>query len=211
MRLIRRFVPADSVLDYGCGTGVFLAAAVEAGFTANVGADISADGLRLARQNLDDSVTLIHMPYRQLPERRFAVISLMDSLSAIPDARATLLNLKERHLADGGVLVVRTPDIPASYFTTVKALSWLLGRKQASRLLFADSRYALFDAAALQRFLEAAGFETVYRELREDYAAPAVMVRAPTAWLWVLLRRLLRRRSICVIARARSAGSDMTR
>lgn len=116
VRMIRRFVPGGSVLDFGCGTGILLAAAVEADFTANVGADTSADGLRLARQNVNDSVTLVHLPHERLPERRFEVIALMDTLSAIPEARATLLDLRNRYLADAGVLVIRTPDIPHSYF-----------------------------------------------------------------------------------------------
>jgi SAM-dependent methyltransferase len=201
VRMIRRFVPGGSVLDIGCGTGIFLAAAVDGGFTANVGADTSADGLRLARQNVDDSVTLVHLPHERLPDRKFEVIALMDTLSAIPDARATLLDLRSNYLADGGVLVVRTPDIPYSYFLTVKGLSWFLGKKHGIRLMFADARYALFDVAVLRRFLRSLRFETIFLDLSLDYHGPAVRGRKPTDYFWWLLRRILRRRSIFVIAR----------
>jgi SAM-dependent methyltransferase len=202
VRIIRQFVPGGSVLDFGCGTGIFLAAAVEAGFTANVGADTSADGLRLARQNVDDSVTLLHLPQERLPERRFEVIALMDTLSAIPEARGTLLDLKNRYLADAGVLVIRTPDITYSYFLTVKVFSWFVGKKHGIRLTFADSRYALFDVAALRRFLESTGFETVFSDLGPDYHGPAIRGWSPMEYFWWLVRRVLRRRSIFVIARS---------
>jgi 2-polyprenyl-3-methyl-5-hydroxy-6-metoxy-1,4-benzoquinol methylase len=211
MRVIKCFQTKGSVLDYGCGTGIFLVAAAEAGFTANVGADTSRDGLRLAKQNVNASVTLIHLPSERLPDRKFEVISFMDTISAIPEAYITMSKLVDRHLSEEGVLAIRTPNITHSYFLTVKVLSWFLGKKYASKLMFADSRHTLFDVATLERFLKAIGFEVVFLECRRDYFVPIAKVKRLRGYCWRFLRWVLRRRSIFVVARARLHADSASR
>jgi hypothetical protein len=131
----------------------------------------------------------------------------MDTLSAVPDARATLFNLASQYLADEGVVVIRTPHVGPSYFTLVKVLSFLLGKKQASRLMFAASRYALFDIELLRRLLTSLGLQIVFVEIGRDYAVShkAKGIAGP---FWVILWRLLHRPSILVIARAKSRAFE---
>jgi len=203
--VICQFTQGDSILDYGCGAGVFLMAARESGFSNNVGADTSSDGLRLARKNLGEGVALIHLPSERLPERKFQVIALMDTISAVPDARTTLANLVERYLDDAGVVAIRTPEVRPSYFRVVKLLSFLLGKKQASRLMFAESRYALFDVASLRRLLISLGLTVVFLEIGSDYAVTrkAKGIAGP---FWAILWRSLHRPSVLVIARAKPSA-----
>ena len=211
LRIIRRHAPRASILDYGCGTGVFLVAAHEAGFVEVAGADISADALKCARDNLQDRARLIDLNRDALPSGRFAVIALLDALSALPDARTVLERLRDRHLAEGGLVAIRTPHIPPAYFAVVRALALLIGKKQASRLLFAENRYALFDVDSLQRFLEALGFEPVFVEIGQDYPRLDGPKNSWSDHVWVTLHRILRRPTIFVLARVRAKGTGASK
>lgn len=174
-RLIDKISPivsAGSVLDYGCGTGIFLQAAAEAGYANNVGADISPHALEIGSHRNLQETRWINLGFEKLPNHKFDIITLMDSISHVPDARATLQMLRDEYLAEGGVLAVRTPHIPPVYFSRIVALSSLIGKRNASSLLFARSRYALFDGASLQRFLESLDFNIAYEERSGEYKNP---------------------------------------
>ena len=204
MDVIRSIAPGGSVLDYGCGTGIFLRAAIEHGHARSVGADVSIDGLRIARRNVGDDVQLVHLPTERLPERQFEVIALMDALSALRNPREIVMELRDRHLAENGVLVIRTPCLPPSYFRGAALLSKAVGRKHGSSLMFAKARYMLFDTRSLRRFVESLGFAVVNLMLRREHPHP---LRFDTigGFLQTLLLRLFyaRMQSIFLIARVK--------
>jgi 2-polyprenyl-3-methyl-5-hydroxy-6-metoxy-1,4-benzoquinol methylase len=205
---IVRYVPSGSVLDYGCGPGFFLRAMRERGFRANVGADVSRDALALARAHVGEGDQLVHLRSECLPDRRFDVIALMDSISHIADPRETLERLRDRHLEAGGVLVIRTPDIPDSYYYRILALSRLLGPRRTSSLLFARARYVLFDRSILSRYLHDLGFVVVH-ESRVADRPPLLATGSLSGVAKNLAQRFLQAgiHSVLVVARAEGATS----
>lgn len=202
---ISKLISKGSVLDYGCGTGILLRTAAELGFTENVGADVSLDGLRFTRERLGDSVQLVHLPDESLPDRRFEVITLMDSLSAIRNPKETVLALKERHLAKNGIIVVRTPDLRSSYFRRTAFLSKFVGTKYGSSLMFAKARYALFGPTTLRRFVESLGLTVLTTTSRPEYRHP-IHTDSVGELVQTLLLRIYysRARSIFLVAGANS-------
>jgi len=203
--LLRRYGAAQSLLDYGCGTGMLLLAAQEAGLSPLVGADVSEAGLARASANLDPSVQLVDLTSDALPARKFDAITLVDSISALSGMPAALERLCNDHLAEDGLLAIRTPSIPPSYVAVVRCLALFIGAKQASRFLFAENRYALFDSQALERLLARLGFMPVHMEIVADYPAPQTKVDRLADRALAALRRVLRRPILFMIAQRRSS------
>lgn len=204
LKLLKRFAPAGSILDYGCGTGAFLEAAREAGYTGNVGADVSRDALVIAKERVAPDDGLIHLPSEPLPKKRFEAITLMDSISHIRDLRGTLERLRDRNLARDGVLLIRTPDIPDSYFATVSILSRVIGKRTASNLLHARARHVLFNSETLRRYIESLGLEVLLLDHVRDYLAPLRSLSINQALRTLVIRALnARTRPMIVIARQR--------
>ena len=204
MEIIGSIVPRGSVLDYGCGNGIFLRVAAEYGHAQNVGADVSRDGLRIGKQNVEDTVQLVHLPTEDLPDRQFEIVALIDSLSAIRNPRDTVLTLKNQHLMRNGVLVIRTPHLPPSYFRAVVMLSRIIGPRYGSNLMFTKVRYILFNMISLKRFVESLGFVVVDLRLTRDYFHP-LRFDTITSFLKTSALRLFywKRRSIFLIAQVK--------
>lgn len=205
--LISRFASSGSVLDYGCGSGVFLEALAEEGFIDNVGADVSEDALQFVLRRQGDCVTTVQLGVESIPDRRFQIISLMDSISHIPNLRDVMVELVDRHLADDGVVVVRTPDIVPTYFHIVCALVPMIGAKRASNLMFANARYVLFERASIRRYLESLHLQVVHEELIPDYR-PLFTGGSPLALMRTLSLRVLNAqvKTVFVIAKRTNAG-----
>jgi SAM-dependent methyltransferase len=99
-----------TLLDYGCGTGEFLSAAVSRGWT---GAGLEPDsGAREQarnnyRLNVEDPDAL-----KRLPDGQFGAITLWHVLEHVHDLQETLAELK-RCLASNGSLIIAVPNAEA--------------------------------------------------------------------------------------------------
>lgn len=201
LRRIRDVVPAGSLLDYGCGTGVFLrVAAEEFGYRANVGVDVSGAALTIARESTDGDVDWVHLPHQAVPERKFEVVCFMNSLAGLKDARQIVETIRDRHLAPGGALVIRTPDIPSRYLRRVTRWAPILGPTLTAAFVFGKARHLLFDHDTLTRFLGNLGFDLVSVELRPEHPIPIRFDSVSGAAKSFALRRLQVRHSILAIA-----------
>jgi 2-polyprenyl-3-methyl-5-hydroxy-6-metoxy-1,4-benzoquinol methylase len=96
-----------TLLDYGCGTGEFLAAAKEEGWIC-AGLEPDDDARKLAQEN--HSLNVDHpMHLKDLPIGQFGAITLWHVLEHVHDLRETVDQLKTR-LSSKGVLVIAVPN-----------------------------------------------------------------------------------------------------
>jgi SAM-dependent methyltransferase len=106
-----QLTPADSLLDVGCGGGVFLRRALETGCGA-VGVDHSQDMVHLARLTTEGRAPIVHASADRLPFERasFTAVSSIVAFLFFPDPVAALQEF--RRVVDperGRIAVFTTP------------------------------------------------------------------------------------------------------
>lgn len=110
-RLVRFLPPAGSVLEVGCGHGLFSTyAALDAPGRRVVGVDIDAEKIAVGAAATADlpSVELRHSPGGAVPEGPWDAVVIVDVLYLLPpEAQAALLTAAAGQLAPGGRLVVK--------------------------------------------------------------------------------------------------------
>jgi len=153
-----------AVLNVGCGTGGFNAAAARAGAAA-WGVDVSADAVglaaarapagRIARAAAED------LPF---PDGAFDVVYCYSTLEHVADARRALAEMA-RVLRPGGALYLHTPGRWAAFETHYKVV-WLPGLPAAAQRAYLRLRrrptgflatLRLFSLTECRRMLAAAG------------------------------------------------------
>lgn len=102
-------LPGRSLLDVGCGLGIFLAMARDAGWDV-AGVDTSEYAVREARQRFNIPMTRTDtLADAGLPAGAFDVITLWDSLEHFRDPIAQMREVF-RLLKPGGVVLIDTPN-----------------------------------------------------------------------------------------------------
>lgn len=150
--------PTDHVLELGCGTGT-TALRLAPSVASLVGTDISGEMIAIAREKA-----------KNCPKVRFAVaaagavpgedgtfdaVLAFNLLHLVGDPAATLREAY-RHLKPGGLLISKTPCL-----SEMNALIRLA--VPAMRLVGLAPNVSFFDAAALERMIEGAGFAVAER------------------------------------------------
>ncbi len=170
--LMLQFVKPGAMLDYGCGIGIFLAAAREKGFDHNLGADVSSAALELAQSRMGNDDRLLDLTHESIGDNKFDVISFMDSIAHIPDIRPVIQGLLAGNLKEDGVLFIRTPTFSYSRLMYIRLLTHFLSPEYIDQLYFLPKRYFLFNEKSIRVFLESYGLEIVYFEKQQDYVPP---------------------------------------
>lgn len=117
LNCIESYKPQPRVLlDYGCGTGEFLAAAKKAGFVC-AGIEPEPEARQRAR---DNHALNVEGPEKlaDLPQGQFGVITLWHVLEHVHDLQQTVAQLK-RCLSSQGALIVAVPNrkaLDAGYY-----------------------------------------------------------------------------------------------
>lgn len=168
VQLIQKYKDRGSFLDYGCGVGVFLKVVNEHGYINNVGVDVSKQALMLAKYNVSEKDRLLN-PGEEI-DRKFDVISFIDSIAHIPNVQSMLKKLISNNLDDDGVLFVRTPNINKLYVVYANLLSLVLPKIYKNSAYFLPYRYLLFNKSAMNYFLDTLGMEAVYVAFQKDYS-----------------------------------------
>ncbi len=150
------------LLDFGCGTGLFLDLAHERGF-APYGVDLSADAVRRARRK--PSGAHVHlgdpMDVPEIAAGGFDVITLWSVLAHLPRPLEELSRLRALLAPDGVLLIL-----------TVNANSVLLKAEGERWGGFTPNHVVWFAPATLERALGAAGFTAaVLRPMAPDSVA----------------------------------------
>lgn len=108
LRLISRHIPNGVILDYGCGTGMFLKECDNQGWKTygmepDQGARAIANGFALkVKENKEELIS-------SFPELKYNAITLWHVLEHVTDLDETLKFFKER-LATAGVLIIAVPN-----------------------------------------------------------------------------------------------------
>jgi SAM-dependent methyltransferase len=100
---------ADSLLDVGCGGGVFLRRALETGCGA-VGVDHSQDMVHLARRTTEGRAPIVHASAENLPfeQGSFTAVSSIVAFLFFPDPVAALQEFRRVVDAEGGRIAIFT-------------------------------------------------------------------------------------------------------
>lgn len=105
VKLVSRYVSRGTVLDYGCGTGMFLGACKRAGFDP-VGVEPDS-GARSLAVNL--GLKIFDAKESLPPDTKFDVITLWHVLEHVSDLNDTV-TLLSSHLKDQGTVIIAVPN-----------------------------------------------------------------------------------------------------
>ena len=176
--LAKRYVSGSTVLDVGCGEGVFLST-ISAEWSKH-GLEPSASGASLAKKrNLDVACATLDTTVKRYEAD---LISALDVIEHVVDPHHFVDSLKQQ-LRPGGVMLLLTGDAD-SYTAKAAGSQW-------SYLRWCG-HISVFTQSGLRRLVESHGFEVVDWERCEHPSSPGAL-----AWWRVHLlepaRRLLGR------------------
>jgi SAM-dependent methyltransferase len=109
LRQVERRAAAGSLLDIGCGDGLFLKVARDAGWQVE-GIEFSPEGARRASERLGRPVAVGDLARGGMLRGPFDVVTLWHVLEHLPDA-AAMLEAARRRLRPGGLLAVAVPNL----------------------------------------------------------------------------------------------------
>lgn len=155
LRWIRRFVKSGNLLDVGCGTGEFLAAAQQDGWRCT-GLDVSEYAVSAAKERFGVQASAGCVHDLDLSPESLDVITMWATVEHLHDPLGDL-RILTRFLRPGGLLVIETGNID-SLQARQDGISW--------KLLSPPKHLYYFSKATLRRLLEEAGLRVARLETR---------------------------------------------
>jgi 2-polyprenyl-3-methyl-5-hydroxy-6-metoxy-1,4-benzoquinol methylase len=136
------FGPGSDVLEVGCGTGEFLAAAKRAGHRV-VGLDLSEEAITyVQRRHPDLDVRCCTLDSQDLAPASFDVVAAFHVVEHVSDP-LRLLQQMTRPLKPGGLLYIRVPNLNTWYRRVLGRNWWAFGVEHASHFTSASMHLAL--------------------------------------------------------------------
>ena len=108
LRLIKSYVPRGTILDYGCGTGMFLAVCKNAGWVT-YGMEPDDSARKIASETNSNLFSDKSKIQTYITDAKFNVITLWHVLEHVTDMDDTLAFFKHRLMKDG-ILVIAVPN-----------------------------------------------------------------------------------------------------
>lgn len=99
-----------SLLDFGCGKGLFLHFAKKLGFEGK-GVESSIPRANYAKSHFNLEVSTVHYSKGKIFEQKFSVITLFHVLEHLTLGKNTLTNLVKDNLEEKGLLVIEVPNL----------------------------------------------------------------------------------------------------
>jgi len=162
---VERHVRGGSILEVGCGTGLFIAGLLRRGHWQVTGIEPTKYACEYARTTTGATIYNNRFSEIQLPDGSFDVVAMWNVLEHVDDPSATLLQVS-RLLRPQGLLVFSVPNVE-SLAARVFGKYWL-GWDQPRHLF-------LFPAPMLRPMLDQAGYDLVeIRCISTSYATLGV-------------------------------------
>jgi 2-polyprenyl-3-methyl-5-hydroxy-6-metoxy-1,4-benzoquinol methylase len=195
------------LLDAGCDTGAFLAAAAEQYGVVPVGVDVAEAAVEAVRGR---GIEAWHSTIEEAPQSLMGlpVVTAIDLIEHVSHP-ARFLREVFRRLEPGGVVYVETPNIESAVYSAGRMLSLVVRGRESDLMerLFPAQHVQYFTQASLAALGRSCGFDMVWQGTRVlpwgDIAASAV-VRAGMAVLQTVDR--LARNCILICAVMRRPG-----
>jgi len=154
LRQLERIKPRQngmSILDFGCGKGVFLHLAKERGWCAT-GIETAPKRAEFAQKSYGLNVITHEYSGGAIPGGPFDVITLFHVLEHLPNPREIVQNLVDNNLTANGVLVLEVPRFD-SLQSMIAGRTWIH--------LDPPRHLSHFSTAALSQLVSDLGFRTV--------------------------------------------------
>lgn len=159
-------VRGDRLLDVGCDTGAFLAAAARQFAVQPVGVDVSARAVAIAQQQ---GIEAYHTDLEHAPAelQDFAIITAIDVIEHVVNPRDLLETIFSR-LRPGGVAYLETPNIESSVYQVGRSLTNCTGGYPTGlcERLFPAQHIQYFTDRSFQTLIQDCGFELVQIQKR---------------------------------------------
>lgn len=165
--IIRKYKQPGTLLDVGCGVGIFLQRVKETGWKA-VGVDLSSGAVQYARAHGLD-VRLGEIEKMKFRPRSFDVITLFQTIEHIDDP-LNILKILRVFLRNGGLLLMTTPS-EESFMAKLMGKYWF-GYRNVEHIYF-------YNKHSMTVLLQKAGFRniTMHSENSRALSVPWVLTR----------------------------------
>ncbi len=189
LRMVEARVPRGTLLDVGCGDGLFLKVARGAGWRVD-GIEFSPEGARRSSRRLGRPVAVGDLARERVLQGPFDVITLWHVLEHLVEP-AAMLDAARARLRPGGLLVVAVPNLD----NLPMRVAYRLARGRPLSLYETGARephISHFSPRTLIAFLRRGGLTGI--ELRADRCALTLAkkcIDAAAAFLSILWGRLL--------------------
>ncbi len=179
MAFVRRQIGSGRVLDVGCSTGHFLAAARAQGFEVE-GAEFSPDSARVARAHFGLTVTEGSVHQVAAGPGSFDLVTMFDVIEHVPDPAADIAAVW-RLVKPGGWFILSTPNIDGLFPRLSLPLAGKLGHWPHPE---PPHHLYQFSVRTLAAMLAKGGFEPgavshTRIPLSYTFGSPAVLARSP--------------------------------
>ncbi|NQT00075.1 MAG: class I SAM-dependent methyltransferase [Candidatus Omnitrophica bacterium] len=160
---LKKYKHSGSLLDVGCGDGIFLTLARDGGWEV-CGTEISEYAWRYSKEKKGLNVFKGELKEANFGSRSFDCVTLWHTLEHTRDPLGTLTEIS-RILKDDGILIVEVPNVNNYLF---RAVYRLVKRKPLSLFSLRDKEWHLFHFPEknLKLLLEKANFQVVARTLK---------------------------------------------
>ena len=108
IKMVSGFVSRGTILDYGCGTGMFLSAIKKAGWET-YGMEPDNDAIKIASENGNNVFSDKENVVASIGDKKFNAITLWHVLEHVTDMSETLAFFKNQ-LSKEGVLIIAVPN-----------------------------------------------------------------------------------------------------
>ena len=159
----------DKILDYGCGTGIFLSVANDMGYKQSVGVDVSSDAIEFAKKYNNNDNAFYKLSNFNTTQK-FNIITLFDSIGHIKNIEDVFNDWTKINLIKmGGIILIRTPKLNTLYLLYIKSILYIAPKRYIQNLLFIPNRYIVFNQNSIKLFLERFGYEALSIDCQSDY------------------------------------------
>jgi 2-polyprenyl-3-methyl-5-hydroxy-6-metoxy-1,4-benzoquinol methylase len=161
LRLLKKIKNSRTILDIGCGLGLFLKSAAEADYSV-YGIDVSARALSFAKEESNIQCERKNLDELLVQHRKFDIITLWHVLEHFLDPLAEFKKILML-LNDGGVCIIEVSNLHSIEFMLSRT-KWKGGNHPLYHRTF-------FTSQTLNNMLKSSGF-TVTRRLQLNYRIP---------------------------------------